>query len=162
MDTTKKPMVMDNRGLTLVEIIAVLFIIGVIGAIVVGRAFQDPIQLTARADNIKAHLRYAQARALSTSSVWGLRYDPSGKTYRLFQYEEGVEKTVRLPGEETDLIDLSRERITPIGFSIISFDTWGRPCRDIPGLVTGGATVSLHSEGKSITIAVTPETGFIP
>ncbi len=159
---TEKHIAIDCRGLTLIEVIAVLFIIGLTGAIVVSRSFQDPIELMARAETIKAHLRYAQARAINTDSVWGLRYDSPGNTYRLFQYESGVEKTMRLPGEEQDLIDFSEEKIIPTGFVVISFDVWGRPCTDVAGVMRGGSTFSLNSEGKSINITVTEETGFIP
>ncbi len=152
----------NDSGLTMIEIIMVLFIIGVVSVVVIGRSLQEPVRLTARAENIKAHLRYAQARALNTNSTWGVRCNPAGDRYWLFQFTGGVEQQQRLPGEEVDIIDLAAENIVLTGMAVVSFNSWGRPCLDAAGTVAGGSVFSLSSEGRSLSVTITNETGFIP
>ena len=95
----------------MIEIISVLVIMAIIGAVAVSRVSSIPQStLQANADKLKAHLRYAQLRALnSTERVWGI--DFSSGSYQLFYSiasDTGASNVhyVPFPGGEGSNIDL--------------------------------------------------------
>jgi MSHA pilin protein MshC len=154
----------NHRGFTLIEIIAVLILMGIVTGVVVHRIWNMEIDLIAETDLVKTHLRYAQGRAMNTNIIWGISL--SGNTYFLFKNGNTANK-VNLPGEASDI------RSLPAGISvegaIISFDSWGTPYTDAAATegneLTSGdaeAEITLSSSDDTKTITITPNTGFIP
>ncbi len=142
--------IQKDAGFTLIEIITVLIIIGVISAVVVNRLMDTSVELNTQTDVIKSHLRYAQARAMSSNVVWGVDFKTT--TYSFFKNGNTAE-TVTLPGEENTILNL------PSGTSateIVSFDSWGRPYNDASGTAD-------HPGGQigNLSIVITKNTGFI-
>jgi len=141
----------------MLEIITVLIIIGMLAAIAAIRlgGITDESENNAAAAALRAHLRYAQIRALNTQGVWGI--DLNGTSYSLFR---GTSATVeRLPGEDNNSVGLPAG--ASVGNGFVSFDEWGRP------YTTDGATGSVPAAIPNIsingkTIIITPETGYIP
>ena len=135
----------------MIEVIAVLIIISIVGVIVATRLWNTGAELVAQTDVIKTHLRYAQSRAMSSNVIWGIVFN--GNTYALFQ-NGNTSDTVLLPGETSKTLNL------PPGVSItgvvVSFDSWGRPYNDAAG-------TSAHPGGAitGLSIIITKNTGFI-
>lgn len=133
-----------DSGFTLVEIIAVLLLLGIVAAMVVaGGLGLGDTEEGAAADVLKTHLRYAQSRAMNGDQAWGILFTGSG--YSLIRDPSGTPEPVRLPGESALTVRLP----APVSGSV-NFDTWGRP--------SGLLSISLG--GRTITI--TPDTGFVP
>ncbi|PKN65418.1 MAG: hypothetical protein CVU54_18845, partial [Deltaproteobacteria bacterium HGW-Deltaproteobacteria-12] len=60
----------QEQGFTLIEIIAVLILIGILGAVVFSRVTSTrEVDLRVRAEQVKGHIRYAQMRAMNTTSA---------------------------------------------------------------------------------------------
>jgi prepilin-type N-terminal cleavage/methylation domain-containing protein len=154
----------NDRGFTLIEIIAVLVILAIISAVVISRGtMTDAASLQAEVDTLKGHLRYAQYLALNdisqttgyaTPTKWGINI--SGTTsYNLVKYVSGVSAahTFSLPGESSATHDFkfsSGTTVAVTGNNPILFDEWGSP---------GTTSSSITIGGQAITI--TANTGFI-
>jgi prepilin-type N-terminal cleavage/methylation domain-containing protein len=142
-----------KTGFTMIEIVAVLLILGIITAVVVSRmANTTAYDLSSQMEVLKAHLRLAQSRAMGSSSPWGINFATS-TTYYLFQ-GTGSTTPVLILGEDNATVDLN---IKKSGLTIgstpqrITFDAYGSP---------GTTTITITTNGGNIT--VTKSTGFIP
>jgi prepilin-type N-terminal cleavage/methylation domain-containing protein len=144
-----------DGGFTMIEIIAVLLIIGILTVVAVAWMWssQSNSDLTSQVDVVKNHLRYAQIRAMNTDTVWGINFN-STTTYYLFQ-GAGSTTPINIPGEQGAIVDLvakkSKLTITPPTGGSVTFDSYGSP---------GSATITIATNGGNIT--VTENTGFIP
>ena len=155
-----------DRGFTLIEIVAVLIVIGIIGtAVTISSVYSTSANNpAAQAEVIKGHLRYAQARAMNSDVVWGIHFD-SNKTYKLFTYDTSLTYLL-LPGESSETKNLEDMTLSPSGNVYVAFDSWGKPYT-----YTGAppVTFSLAPSDINITvnnsesaIVITKNTGFIP
>lgn len=140
MDGKKR---LGEKGFTMVEIIAVLVLLGVVSALLVFRSSSDQTDVSASADKLKVNLRYAQMRAMNSDVAWGIQFN--GGSYSLIRDMTGTPVTERLPGEITSSVSFS-SAVT----GSVQFDAWGRP--------SGLNTINIGA----ITITITPDTGFIP
>jgi prepilin-type N-terminal cleavage/methylation domain-containing protein len=148
-------------GFTMMEIIAVLVIIGIIAVVAVSlMSSTTAYDLPSQVEVVKNHLRYAQIRAMNTDTIWGINFN-SATTYYLFQ---GIGSTtpVQIPGENGATINLAAKKssltITPPTGGVVAFDSYGRPLNNSGTLLTADVTVA--TTGGNIT--VTKNTGFIP
>ncbi|MCF6291362.1 MAG: type II secretion system GspH family protein [Desulfobacterales bacterium] len=136
----------DNHGFTLVEIIAVLIIVTIVGAVVLSQTTSiTRNRLTAEVDMLKNNLRYAQARAMNDNVPWKITLTSSG--YTLFR-----DSTARnLPEGDSSHSFPSGVALTS-GATTVSFDSWGSP---------GSSDITLILN-NSEEILITGNTGFIP
>jgi MSHA pilin protein MshC len=153
----------NNRGFTLIEVIAVLVILAILAAVAISRSTAtEEANLRAEVDTLKAHLRYAQSLALNDLSPvkWGIQI--SGSAYRLVKNPTGdgaafdSPTPYNLPNESSDTHSILPFSATTVN---ILFDDWGIPYNSATKLAAN-ATITLTPGSQSITI--TPETGFIP
>ena len=146
-------------GFTMIEVIAVLVILGILSAVVaVKMSGTSAVDLASQVEAVKGHLRYAQTRAMNSNMVvWGINFN-STTSYYLFQ---GAEPTtaVQLPGEDSATISLTAKKsgltITPVR---VTFNEFGSPCDASGTPLTADATVTTSGG----TITITKNTGFIP
>jgi prepilin-type N-terminal cleavage/methylation domain-containing protein len=137
-----------NTGFTLIEALAVLTIIGLIGALAVSRApSTDTYRLATEVQTLKGHLRYAQSRSMSDRVPWGITYGSGSYTLQ----KAGAPAT-NLPSEG------SATHVFQGGVSItsapgsVAFDQWGSP---------GSVNLFITLNGSE-TVTITRNTGFIP
>ena len=141
-----------NHGFTMIEVIAVLVIIGIISAFLLFRASStESYRLISEVGTLKGHLRYAQLRAMSDTVSWGTAYTSSSYTLQ----KNGAMAPSNLPNEDSATHAFQSGVSITSGASTISFDEWGSP---------GGSDISitLSAGTDSRTITVTKNTGFIP
>lgn len=147
-----------NRGFTLLEVILVLVLISIFAAVAVVRQPSTDVTLKAGAERLTSHLRYAQMRAMNTSTPWGIGYSADSGAYWLFRESAEASANRRLlPGESQTEVDyLAQKSITIEGgdFSV-SFDSWGVPD------ITAALVITLSKSGESAAITITPNTGYV-
>ena len=156
----------SKRGYTFFEIMVVLIMASIVLVIIISRLSTTEVELAAQTEVIKTHLRYAQASAMSTDTVWGLHCD-NASTYWLFR-DGNIANRIHLPAEDNNSIDLGSDGFSLEAFTL-SFDSWGIPYTDA-GATAGQeltaasaeADITLTYGGNSKTISIAPETGFVP
>lgn len=146
----------NNRGFTLIEVVAVLIILAIVSAVAISRGIDtDAVKAQAEVDTLKGHLRYAQYLAMNDVPPfkWGINVGGSSYTLvRLDTNTNGTTNPYNLPGDSSATHNLaSGISATVTGNNPILFDEWGSP---------GTASTSISVGGLSITL--TPETGYIP
>ncbi len=159
-----------HAGFTLIEVIAVLLIMGILSVVIVTRWNLRDTEQIGQIEVIKSHLRYAQSRAMSSSSNWYVYFETTPAQYTLYN-QGGVLKY--FPGVTEPEPDPDPDNPEPIalksGVSLLSeetyvlFDYLGRPYPNNTGASgtqqTAVRTIITSSAGD---IAIRPETGFIP
>jgi len=155
-------------GFTILEIIAVLVLLGILAVVAVNRLSSD-VAARAEANALQAALRYAQSRAMADVYTWGLSFTSSGYTL----VENNPHVTAVLPGQG------GASRTMPSGVSLgwslaagssIFFDWRGQPVTST--ITNAGDSAPAASVTQSITVkqsgqdavvvTVTPYTGFVP
>jgi prepilin-type N-terminal cleavage/methylation domain len=165
----------NEDGFTLLEIIAVLVIVGILSAIAVNRALNVGPELITGADTLKMHLRYAQTLAMNsnpnsgTSTYWGI--SGNANSYWLFQgidpanaanYKPLPEDSTYVNADKT--INLARKKIRLGGNFTVIFDNRGIPYDANLTALNANLilTVNPSSGGATpITITIMPLTGYI-
>lgn len=150
-----------SRAFTLVEMIAVLIIIGILASIAISTTLRSSIVLQSEYDTLKAHLRYTQLRAIAQEyDYWGLRF--RNNNWEL--YRNSMRTSSNLPGEE------NFRHSTPSGFTVrvdgannryVNFDDWGQPFINNNAPASSDILITLTYEGETRTLVVTPETGYL-
>lgn len=164
-----------RRGFTAIEIIAVILIMAIIGAIAVSRLTSTKIyNVAAEVETLKANLRYAQFRAMSdadkrlssNATTWGITIFTNSYTL------QKTETTVTTPvttypslsseGSSTHNLAAGISLTTSLGTPVtITYDAWGIP--SVPGTPIADDLITITiNDGASPQITVTKNTGFIP
>lgn len=137
----------DDQGFTLIEVIAILLLMGILAAVVVSRSGDGTTQaeVAGAVETVKGHLRYAQATAMNSDLAWGITFATS--TYTL---KNTNNVTATLPGELPTGMTFASS-INPVMFD----NRWGSPS-------TTTITITVSKGSVSQAITVTKNTGFIP
>ncbi len=140
----------DSRGFTLIEIISVLVLLGILAAVVANKSFDNNgAEVSGEIEVVKGYLRFAQIRAMNSSTSWGILF--AGNSYTL--QNNGGASTVPLPGQNTATYNLPTGTVSS-SINPVVFNQWGDPGANITVTVTVGA--------NSQTFTITQITGFIP
>ena len=169
-----------QNGFTLVEITAVLVLMAIISAYVIGRSINtEQIDLAGQTDKIRNQIRYAQSTAMKRSDkdeIWGIKFDPATDQYWLFFASIPVgagapdldAQQVIFPGEQGKKVSAAAVGvdITPFLNTTLFFDRFGIPYVSYTDLAANTAlgndlVITLSSNGEDRTITVTPETGLV-
>ena len=138
-------------GFTFLEVIAVLVIIAILAVVAVARFTDAGAESAAAANTLKAHLRYAQLRAMGDIEPWGIRFDSNSYTLQ----RDGDDAPVNLPGESDENGEngttKTLENVTISPTTTVTFS---------PGLGQPDPADHTISVGGR-TIFITAETGFI-
>ena len=170
----------DQHGFTLVEITAVLVLMAIISAYVIGRSIgTEQIELSGQTDKIRTQIRYAQAMGLKrsdTDKIWGIKFDSGNNQYWLFSVDVPVVANsedlpinqVTFPGEQNLRVSAADfgVDIKPLAFPLLFFDRLGKPYTQYTDDTTnddldGPLTITLSASSQNRTITVIPETGLV-
>lgn len=153
-DPTRHAMRHRRHGFTLVEVVLVVVIAGLIGAIAVPRYAQSLTRYSAdaAAQRLVADLNYARNRAAARSKAVVVNFDPATDTYTL----DGLDDPDH-PGQ-TYATDLQQNPysadITTADFAgraYFTFDGYGKP--------TSSGVVTLNAGDRTIQVGVSAATG---
>jgi MSHA pilin protein MshC len=183
MDVTVHKIFKKESGFTLLEIIAVLVVMGILAVIAVSRSVNYNAEVYGGADVLKSHLRYAQTSAMNYSPtatgvpvIWGI--SGNANSYWLFRGTNPVDPSsfIRLPENDTYIdadrtINLTTKKIKLVfpGGSTIYFDNRGIPYTAYTSATTNtplGNTMQinvqpLNAATPNIAVTITPLTGYI-
>ncbi len=140
----------DRRGgFTLVEVIAVLLLLGLLALIVLRSPFASNADLVREADQLRSHLRFAQSLAMANNmDSWGISITSGGYSLR----KNGATAGVDLPGLGTAAHTFLSGITVTQGSGVVLFDEWGSP-----GNAAVGITLSDGTHTRVITLSA--ETG---
>lgn len=167
----RKDVEKHQEGFTVIEIIAVVLIMAIVGVIAVSRMTSTKIyNVAAEVEILKANLRYAQFRALSdadktlnsNATTWGISV--AANSYTLQKTEAGATTNPGLFGESSSMHNLATgiSITTSQGIPItITYDAWGIP--SVAGTpITVDLTITVTDGASPKTVTVRKSTGFIP
>jgi prepilin-type N-terminal cleavage/methylation domain-containing protein len=166
-----------QNGFTLVEITAVLVLMAIISAYVIGRSVNtEQIDIAAQTGRIRNQIRYAHSMAMKRGDeIWGIKCDTTTDQYWLFSVgtpvtanaEDQADNQITFPGERNkkiSLADLGIDNMT--GFTLF-FDRIGKPYNvyldeDDPGNapLNSDLVITVSAGSLSRNITVIPETGL--
>lgn len=172
----------DKNGFTLMEIVAVIVVIGILAAVAITRSVNYDTEVYTGADVLKSHLRYAQIMAMNSSStaadvpvIWGI--SSNGSTYWLFRGTNPADAAgyILLPEEASFInanrtINLTTKKIKFVPGFTIYFDNRGVPYSAYVSETNNtplAATITINVQPLSaaapkIPVTITPLTGYIP
>ena len=169
-----------EAGFTIIEIIAVLILLSIIAATVMGRTITtENFNLGTQVDKIRSHYRYAQSMAMKHGdAIWGFKRDIAQGHYWVFRLEHPVVNPVaeaddlanhvKLPGEQDYKVDMNDMGVAMLCPDIY-FDRFGIPYLhyETAGIkipVPNEQTFTVYKLGDSSinrTMIIHPETGLI-
>ncbi len=154
-------------GFTALEVIAVIFIIAVVGVVAASRiASKTYYDIAAETEILKANVRYAQFRALSdadtnygvNNATWGVAISANSYTLQ----KNDATATTNFPGENSPTHSLPSGVMVTTGSATLRYNVWGVPVDSGGAPLTGNVTIGISDGTSPRTLTVTPNTGFIP
>jgi len=152
-------------GFSLIEAVAVLALLGILGIALIGRWSTFNAGAVTEADALKAALRYAQTRAMADISTWGISID-SAASYSLVEDNPNLAGAT-LPGSDSAGHTLAQGvQFTRGVGTTIRFDWRGEPVAaaivnnaTTPSVVQAAQTITL-SQTSPVDVKIWPYTGF--
>lgn len=131
-----------SRGFTLIELVAVLVVVGIMAAFALSRmASTATFGATSLAEQLKRDIRYTQILAMSLSTNYTITITASGYAISPTPVEGVI--SVTAPAGVT---------LTP---ATITFNSDGAP--SMPGILS----ITSSGGGNTRTLTVLPETGYV-
>jgi MSHA pilin protein MshC len=144
------PVIKDSNGFTMIELIAVLVILGVLTAVAAPKLIDSGAGSVTSKATIVSHIRYAQILAMKSDTGCGIRFN--GSSYWVFRNNTVTER-VTFPGGDNEFT-ISSDLGTAT--EVIYFDTWGSP-NTSADLNSDRATGVIGTLG----LTMTTDTGFV-
>ncbi|MCH8474989.1 MAG: GspH/FimT family protein [Opitutales bacterium] len=155
-----------RQAFTLTEIIAVLVLLGVLGAVIGLHFARSPSQLITERDRLELHIRHAQIQALADTEPWKIEFMSGGTSWQLIPPPDSS-NTARLPGafdpsrSESNDTRVFVSGITVSGTSTIRFDALGRPVDNSATPLNSPLVLTLSDGTNARTLTILPETGLV-
>jgi len=149
-----------KKGFTLIEVCAVLLLLGVVALIAIPK-IHDFSKVSAELEVLKSHLRYVQFKAMNddvNNYSWGLRVSDNGYTLIC---TPSCASVPNLPNETSSTHTPVDGVSITYGFSSIVYNLWGSPSVDGKTPTTDAITINISDGMATKTISIIPNTGFI-
>ncbi len=164
-----------TRGITMIEVIMVMLLLGTLSLVAVGRTTNSKVDLITTADMIGTHVRLVQSIAMNSSpGVWGIQFESGPQSYYMFHCDDPencntTDAIYAIPGSDVN----GDNRTAVSGGTVriddsmnVAYDGFGKPHHVSGGqasAATAPITLSLTDlSGNSHAIQIAPKTGFIP
>ncbi len=141
------------RGFTLIELVAVLLILGVLGSGIMLRWAPGDQSLSAQADLFARNLRHAQAMAMAR----GVALVLDVKTASNYAITDG---TATIRDSAGALQNFTLDNGVTLSVSNLRFDSLGRPLNG-GSLMSAAQSWTLSGESSTETVQIQPLTGFV-
>jgi type II secretory pathway pseudopilin PulG len=168
-----------ERGFTMLEVIAILIILGIIVAVAVSRYMsRQAYESIPETEIFKSHLRYAEQLSINgdgtngdgtmdTTWAWGIQIGAGTTSYSLVRLHNNVVTgNGTLPGENDHLNSNTHTFISGVTLTgviandKISFNQWGSPSvNNIP--LVNNLAINVIEGSVTNTFTITKNTGFI-
>lgn len=146
----------------MIELLTVMVLVGILGAAAVSALPDSDIDLESEAENLSAHLRYAQIQAQTDTYQWRLVFTDSS-TYQIGPVViPGPGFTPRIVPGSNGMQGTLIDGVTIPAGTLIRFDSWGRPVSDAGVRFTADQTITLSARTQTQSITIKPETGLVP
>lgn len=151
-----------RRGFTLIEVMAVLILLGLLALGVMSILPSSNAALTTEADRLRSQLRYVQLRAQADVYQWRVVFTDA-TTYQIGPVVipgSGYSPRV-VPGTGETHGTLTGGVTTTAG-TVVRFDSWGRPMNDSGNALLTHQVITLRDGERSESITIMAGTGLIP
>lgn len=147
---------MRSRGVSLIEIVGVIALLGALGlAALVWSPSPDPTRLRAAAQEVQSNIEYARQLAMATGVTHGVAFVANG-AYTV--YRSAVGTPVENPLTRQSMIETLSTRYPGVsiqGNYTVEYDSFGAPT------VGGGGSVTLSNVSGTLPIQVVAATGKV-
>jgi MSHA pilin protein MshC len=170
-----------SRGFTMVELIVVMVLIGILGAVGAARFFdRTAYDADAFTEQTRAMLRYAQKVAIAQNREVYVRMDGGSGIALCFDKpaacptdkqvlapsgsNSGSSATVAKCGSASWYCEGRPSGVTfalPLGTSYVYFDALGRPYSDAGAIGSAGLAINISGDGIGRVVTVAQETGYV-
>ena len=152
-------------GFNLVEVIAVLVVLAVLGVIFTPRNANDQIVLSAEAQKLQGDIRHLQALAMSRGNRQQMMLTVSA-TPVIYQFMLTSGAVVNHPAAGSTPVAMDNQvsvTLTNLPNRILSFDSQGVPYQNALATValTSAASIRLTVNGNARTLTIQPQTGSV-
>ena len=161
---------MHPWGFTIIELAMVIVLIAILAALAIPRfdSFYS-IKLEGAARKLVADIRYTQRLAIALHDDYGVEFNTSAETYRVYRVSDNATATEPLSrsayqtsfaaNSEFQGIDISSASFG--GTQHVRFNSLGTPRDGNNSVLSSNGTVVLSYKGNSRTITVTPNTSKV-
>ncbi len=151
----------SRQGFSLIEVVAVLALLGIVAA-GYKRILPDfNIDLSKETDRLTSHVRNAQVRAQADTYEWRVVFTDA-TSYQIGPVVlPGPGFTPRVIPESGQLQGLLKNGVTASPGFMVRFDSWGRPLNDAGVPFSSNKTVTLRAGAETQSFTILAHTGLI-
>ncbi|HEU5338380.1 MAG TPA: type II secretion system protein [Sulfuricaulis sp.] len=153
-----------QRGFTLVELVAIIALLGILAFVAVPRFMnQGAVNVSVMAEQLANDIRYTQSLAMTSGQ--GNRINLTSATYQITTSSGGpVAHPATASAAPIPLNNVALSGYNPpLTNNYVAFDGKGIPYTDVATstVLSANATITLSGGGNTRTVVISPQTGRV-